>query len=169
MTPLAYLQGYPEPVLEQAALLLEQGRLGKWLLQKYPTAHTIRSDKALYRYTQALKGRYLRKASPLSRVRYDSKIHLVQHALGLHSQTVRSHGGKLKARHEICIAGVLKLAPEALLEMLVVHELAHLKEWSHDKAFYQLCCHMLPDYHQRELDLRLYLLQIEQFGPLYSA
>jgi predicted metal-dependent hydrolase len=35
-----------------------------------------------------------------------------------------------------------------LLRMIVVHELAHLKEKDHDKAFYQLCCHMEPDYHQ---------------------
>jgi len=41
--------------------------------------------------------------------------------------------------------------------MIVVHELAHLKETEHNKAFYQLCEYMLPDYHQREFDLRLYL------------
>ena len=41
--------------------------------------------------------------------------------------------------------------------MIVVHELAHLKEADHNKAFYQLCQHMLPDYHQREFDLRMYL------------
>ena len=45
--------------------------------------------------------------------------------------------------------------------MIVVHELAHLKEQQHDKAFYQLCRHMEPGYHQYELDLRLYLTQIE--------
>jgi predicted metal-dependent hydrolase len=27
----------------------------------------------------------------------------------------------------------------------------------HDKAFYALCTHMQPDYHQVEFDLRLYL------------
>jgi predicted metal-dependent hydrolase len=41
--------------------------------------------------------------------------------------------------------------------MIVVHELAHLKEHDHNKAFYQLCTYMLPDYHQLELDLRVYL------------
>jgi predicted metal-dependent hydrolase len=41
--------------------------------------------------------------------------------------------------------------------MIVVHELAHLKERDHDKAFYALCGHMLPDYHQVEFDTRLYL------------
>ena len=45
--------------------------------------------------------------------------------------------------------------------MIVVHELAHLKEREHDKAFYQLCTHMAPDYHQLEFDLRLYLTQLE--------
>jgi predicted metal-dependent hydrolase len=41
--------------------------------------------------------------------------------------------------------------------MIVVHELAHLKELDHNKAFYQLCTYMLPDYHQLEFDLRVYL------------
>jgi len=43
------------------------------------------------------------------------------------------------------------------LRMIVVHELAHLKEFEHNKAFYQLCCHMEPDYHQLEFDLRVFL------------
>lgn len=44
--------------------------------------------------------------------------------------------------------------------MIVAHELAHLKEADHNKAFYQLCNHMRPDYHQLEFDLRLYLTQL---------
>lgn len=43
--------------------------------------------------------------------------------------------------------------------MIVVHELAHLKEKEHDKSFYQLCCHMEPQYHQLEFDTRLWLTQ----------
>mgnify|MGYP002141239451 CR=1 FL=1 len=42
--------------------------------------------------------------------------------------------------------------------MIVVHELAHLKERNHDKAFYQLCLHMEPNYMQYEFDCRVYLL-----------
>lgn len=44
--------------------------------------------------------------------------------------------------------------------MIVVHELAHLKEKEHNKAFYQLCCHMEPHYHQLEFDTRLWLTQL---------
>ncbi len=34
-------------------------------------------------------------------------------------------------------------------------------EAMHDRAFYQLCEHMEPAYHQFEFDLRLYLTQRE--------
>ena len=36
-------------------------------------------------------------------------------------------------------------------------ELAHLRERDHNKAFYRLCEHMEPRYHQLEFDTRLYL------------
>ncbi|MCC6513802.1 MAG: M48 family metallopeptidase, partial [Geothrix sp.] len=49
----------------------------------------------------------------------------------------------------------------AFLKMILVHELAHLKEREHNKAFYQLCTHMEPDYFQLEFDLRLYLTHRE--------
>ena len=51
--------------------------------------------------------------------------------------------------------------PAEFLSMIVVHELAHFKEQEHNKAFYKLCCHMEPDYHQLELDVRLYLLLLD--------
>ena len=55
------------------------------------------------------------------------------------------------------MAAVFKDAPAEMLQMIVVHELAHLKERAHDKAFYALCTHMQPDYHQVEFDTRLWL------------
>jgi len=55
--------------------------------------------------------------------------------------------------------------------MIVVHELAHLKESEHDKAFYALCLHMEPSYHQLEFDLRLWLTAQEfaKRGPGATA
>lgn len=154
---LKYLQGYPENVLSQVQSLIEQGKLAAWMKSKYPTMHTLTTEKALYEYTMAIKNRYLKKSSPLSKVIYDPKIHIVNHALGLHTFVSRNHGGKLKAKNEIRIASIFKEAPEPLLRMLVVHELAHIKEKEHNKAFYSLCCHMEPEYHQLEFDARLFL------------
>ena len=53
--------------------------------------------------------------------------------------------------------------------MIVVHELAHLKEREHGKAFYALCLHMEPDYHQLEFDLRLWLTAQELTAQLGHA
>lgn len=161
---LSYLRSYPAPLQQQARELLSQRRLGDLLRHKYPVAHCVRSDKALYDFTQALKSRHLRNAAVIHKVVFDNKIHVVRNALGLHTAVSRVQGNRLSARHEIRIGAVFKHAPEEFLRMIVVHELAHLREKDHGKAFYQLCLHMEPDYHQYELDLRLYLTHIEHGG-----
>ena len=155
--PLKYLAGYPAALQAQARVLLAQGRLGRMLAAKYPEPHAVRNDGQLYDYVQALKDRHMRKAVPLGKVLYDGKLQVVKHALGTHTSISRVHGGRLKASREIRIASVFRDTPAAFLRMIVVHELAHLREPEHDKAFYQLCTHIEPDYHQLELDLRLYL------------
>ncbi len=154
---LIYLQGYPEHLLAQVRTLIEQQRLGEVLQQRYPDAHQVLSDKALYDYTLAFKNRFMRSAPPISKVIWDNKIKVMKHALGLHTAISRVQGGNLKAKAEIRISTFFRLAPEPFLRMIVVHELAHLKEKEHSKAFYQLCCHMEPDYHQLEFDARLWM------------
>jgi hypothetical protein len=114
-----------------------------------------------------LKGQYLRQSSPLSKVIYDDKLDVLHQALGLHSYVSRVQGGKLKAKNEMRIGSVFKTAPIEFLTMIAVHELAHLKEKDHNKAFYKLCTHMEPDYHQLEFDTRLYLTHLDLFGELY--
>jgi len=47
----------------------------------------------------------------------------------------RVQGGKLKAKNEIRIAAIFKNSPIEFLTMIVVHELAHLKEKEQKKAF----------------------------------
>lgn len=159
MTQLKYLSGYPADTLQQVQALIDAGRLGELLAKRYPVGHEVRSDKALFDYTQDLKLRYLRNAEPLSKVCFDAKLKVIQHALGTHTRASRVQGRKLKTKREIRIAGLFKEAPAEFLKMIVVHELAHLKELEHNKAFYQLCQHMEPSYGQLEFDLRLYLTQ----------
>ncbi len=161
MEPLKYLAGYPQDVQARVRELIEQDRLGALLAGKYSQAHAVRSDGQLYDYVQALKDRHLRKSVPLGKVVYDSKLQVMKHALGTHTAISRVHGGKLKASREIRIATVFRDAPAEFLRMIVVHELAHMKEADHNKAFYQLCTHMEPDYHQLEFDLRLFLTHLD--------
>ena len=167
MPELKYLIGYSENVTNQVRLLISKDKLGETLLKKYPVAHTIRTDKALYAYTVDMKNALLKQSQPLSKVIYDDKIKDLHHALGLHTFISRVQGGKHKAKNEIRVASLFKNVPLEFLRMIVVHELAHLKEKDHNKAFYKLCEHMEPAYHQFELDMRLYLTHLDLFGKLY--
>ncbi len=166
MRELKYLAGYPEQLTAQVGQLIAEKRLGGILKGKYPTVHGIRTDKALYDFTVGIKNEFLRSSHPLSKVTYDGKIHVIKHALGTHTFVSRVQGGKLKAKHEIRVASVFREVPEAFLRMIVVHELAHLREKDHNKAFYQLCEYMESSYHQLEFDARLYLTHLELGGGL---
>jgi predicted metal-dependent hydrolase len=161
---MKFLHGYPQETQMQVQQMLDGGRIGPWLLQKYPVAHGVRTDRALYDYVQTLKTEHLRGAETLSKVAFDSKLQIVQHALGTHTTVSRVQGSKLKAKREIRIASLFKDSPSEFLKMIAVHELAHLRECNHDKAFYQLCAYMEPAYHQLEFELRLYLTHLDGGG-----
>ncbi|MGQ0801982.1 MAG: M48 metallopeptidase family protein [Pseudomarimonas sp.] len=162
MDQLKYLAGYPQSVQAQVRELIAQGRLGEVLAHKYPQPHAARNDGQLYDYVQSLKERHMRSAVPLGKVIYDGKLQVMKHALGTHTSISRVQGSRLKASREIRIASLFRDAPADFLKMIVVHELAHLKEAEHNKSFYQLCTHMTPDYHQLEFDLRLYLTHLDE-------
>lgn len=164
MKELKYLNHYPVNVKEQVYKLIKADKLSLHLLNKYPKPHAIKNDKVLFSYVSDIKNEYIKKSAPLSKTVYDGKINVIHNALGTHHFISRVQGSKLKAKNEIRIASMFKSVPEEFLEMIVVHELAHFKEKEHNKAFYKLCEHMQPDYHQIEFDLRLYLTQMDIAG-----
>lgn len=161
-TPLSwieyYLSGYSAKVQQQVYHLMMEEKLVRYLEKKYPESHQVKNDHALHEYVHIIKQRYMRKAATINKVCYDEHLQTMQHALGTHTYISRVQGQKLKAKHEIRVASLFKHAPLDLLRMIVVHELAHCREKEHNKAFYQLCVHMLPEYHQVELDTRIFLL-----------
>ena len=161
---MKYLAAYPAALRAQVEQMVAEDRLGDWLLKRYGAMHEIRTDRALYGYVIDLKSEFLRNAEPLSKVAFDNKLHVIRNALGTHTTVSRVQGGKLKAKREIRVASLFKEVPIEWLRMIVVHELAHMKEREHDKAFYKLCAHMEPDYHQFEFDLRLYLTHLDGGG-----
>lgn len=160
--PTNYLAGYPTDLVAQIEQLIDQDLLAKVLLKKYPHNHTVRTDKALYDYVMDLKDTYLRNAGKINKVAYDNKLHITQNALGTHTTQSRVQGAKLKSKQEIRVSTMFKDMPPEFLRMIVVHELSHIKEREHNKAFYKLCVYMEPDYHQLEFDVRVYLMYLER-------
>jgi len=166
MKELKYLNHYHPDTLAQVHRLIQADKLEAHLLSKYKKSHTMKTDKTLFTYVNDLKNEHMKKALPLSKVVYDSKINVIHNALGTHHFISRVQGSKLKAKNEIRIASMFKSVPEQFLSMIVVHELAHFKEKEHNKAFYKLCEYMEPSYHQLEFDLRLYLTHTDMKGKI---
>ncbi|MDX8387972.1 MAG: YgjP-like metallopeptidase domain-containing protein [Ghiorsea sp.] len=166
--PPNYLAGYPETLTTPIKTMIAEQKLAQVLLQKYPQGHDVRTDKILYDYVMEMKNTYLRKAGQVAKVGFDAKLHITHNALGIHTSKSTVHGAKLKAKREIHVATMFKDMPPEFLRMIVVHELAHIKECEHNKAFYKLCCYMEPEYHQLEFDVRTYLTYLAAGGePLW--
>ena len=168
MKSLRYITAYGEETTQKVAQLIREEKLSTLLLRRYPKPHSISTDKALYSYTQSLKNEYLKKSPPLSKVLYDNNIHIIHDALGLHTYAHRIQGNKIKRKNEIRIGAIFKQTPSEFLRMIVTHELAHLKEKEHNKAFYKLCTHIEPNYAQYEFDMRLYMIHLEVFGKVWE-
>jgi hypothetical protein len=166
MKNLKYLNHYPTHLQSAISDLIQNDKLSKYILDKYPQKHQYQTDKALYDYTVELKNEFLKKQT-LSKVIYDGKINVIKNALGTHTFISRVQGSKLKAKNEIRVATIFKNMPEAFLKMIVTHELAHFKEKEHNKAFYKFCTYIEPSYHQLEFDLRVYLTYVDLKEKLY--
>ncbi len=126
--------------------------------QKYHKKHEIQSDKQLYKYVYELKNKYLKKSNPINKILYDKSILFKSQALGTHTYKYINHGKKTLKKNEIRVAISFKNFPIEFLKHIVIHELAHLKEKEHNKAFYRLCYFMQEKYGEIEIDLRLYLI-----------
>lgn len=73
----------------------------------------------------------------------------------LRFRLMTSRWGSCKPKERIvCLNTRLVFYPEVCLEEVIVHELCHLKEASHNARFHALMAHYLPDYKERTAILR---------------
>ena len=163
-----YLNGYNQDLLAQVDTIIKQNRLGDVLLSKYKEKHNVSSDKELYKLGANLKNQFMKNAKMPDKIYFDNKIELNNQALGLHSYIPIVHGRKIKMINDIKISSRFKSMPYEFLYNVLIHELAHLKEKDHNKAFFMLCEKMSPSYFQVDFDLRLYLTYLELYKtPLW--
>ena len=62
--------------------------------------------------------------------------------------------GSCSGKNRICFSWRLMQYPEAAIDYVVVHELAHIRHKDHSKAFYALVEQVLPDWRERRKLLR---------------
>lgn len=77
----------------------------------------------------------------------------------LRVSSARTRWGSASTRGTIALNWRLVCVPPALLDYVVVHELAHLREMHHGAAFWALVQAVLPDYAERRAALRRYALR----------
>ncbi|MGQ9724429.1 MAG: M48 metallopeptidase family protein, partial [Tepidimonas sp.] len=76
----------------------------------------------------------------------------------LRVSSARTRWGSASTRGTISLNWRLVCLPGELLDYVVVHELAHLREMHHGPAFWALVGSVLPDYADRRAALRRYAL-----------
>ncbi len=163
-----YLKHYPDNIKEAVNRLYKEEKLGVYLKSRYNEVF-VSKDKELYILAKEIKDIYLKKQKLPERILFDSKIELTNQALGLHSFIPVKQGKKIKRLNEIKISSRFKKMPKEFLLNVLVHELCHLKEKEHNKAFYNLCTNIKEDYFQVELDLRIYLTYLDIYKkPLWN-
>jgi predicted metal-dependent hydrolase len=58
--------------------------------------------------------------------------------------------GSCSPKNRLCFSWRLMLYPQAAVDYVVVHELAHIRHKNHGKAFYALIASALPDYRREK-------------------
>jgi hypothetical protein len=70
--------------------------------------------------------------------------------------SARTRWGSCSHQNTISINWRLSLLPPELLEYVVIHELAHIKEKNHSSKFWDLVEQYCPDWKQKRLELKKY-------------
>jgi len=78
------------------------------------------------------------------------------HPRDIRVKRMQTRWGSCGPRNDININWLLALAPEAVLEYVVVHELCHIRERNHAQAFWHLVARHLPGYAEERRWLRLH-------------
>lgn len=81
---------------------------------------------------------------------------------GLRISSARTRWGSCSRKGRLSFSWRLVMAPLEVVDYVIVHELAHLREMNHSQAFWALVEAMLPDYKQRRAWLKKngFLLQL---------
>ena len=83
------------------------------------------------------------------KVAYWSKLMGVTHT-GVKITAARRRYGSYSGKNSLCFSCFLMDCPEEAIDLVVVHELCHIKVKNHSPAFYALLAHYLPDHKERK-------------------
>lgn len=130
----------------------------QWINQHIAT-QKLRQNSPMNRKMSAEEETQLRqKASqfiPL-RIKYFSKL------IGVKPNKItitnaQTRFGSCSSKNNLSFSFRLMLYPSKAIDYVIVHELSHIKEKNHSKAFYEIVAKVMPDYKEQEKILKTML------------
>lgn len=87
------------------------------------------------------------------------RLEYYSHRLGLFPKTIRITNaqfrwGSCSRENRLSFSWRVMMAPLAIVDYILIHELAHIKEKNHSKSFWGFLESILPDYRRRRLWLK---------------
>ena len=101
---------------------------------------------------QALKAR-ARAELPEKIARWSERMGVVP--TGFRVTEARKRYGSCSGKNSLCFSCFLMNCPEEAVELVVVHELCHIREKNHGPGFYALLEQYLPDWRERKKRLTM--------------
>jgi predicted metal-dependent hydrolase len=84
--------------------------------------------------------------------KFSKNMELIPIAVKINSAKTR--WGSCSGKNSINFSWRLILAPDDVIDYVVIHELAHIKEHNHSDRFWAIIAEVLPDFRQREEKLK---------------
>ena len=92
----------------------------------------------------------------LERVMYYNNTYFNEQIDNVRLKNNQSNWGSCSSKRNINLSSRLLFAPTEVLDYVIVHELAHLKEMNHSPAFWKIVRDVMPDYKEKEKWLSKY-------------
>lgn len=155
---MCYSNGERLPFMGRELALRVQHRPGRPQLQRCGEellVHSANTESSALK--NLLAAWYTRQAKQVftERLQYwAQQLDWLESAPPLRLRRMRSRWGSCSRDGRLCLNTRLIKADQDCIDVVIVHELCHLREFNHSKAFYRLMDQTLPDWrrHQQRLD-----------------
>lgn len=144
-------------IIVRAPLFLSKGKI-----ERFVEEHEQWAEKAIEKIKEKQKNRppepseqQIKSLKERARELLPERVKFYGELMGLAPSRVKitsakTRFGSCSGKNNLCFSYRLMQYPEAAIDYVVVHELAHIKHKNHGKHFYALVGKYMPDYKERE-------------------
>ncbi|WP_027399201.1 M48 family metallopeptidase [Anaerovorax odorimutans] len=133
-----------------------------WIINSKKRLEIKRENRQIIKLSQEEVLQYKNKAESYLRTRceyYSMRMGVNYNRIRVNK--AKSRWGSCSEKGNINFTYRLIFAPKEVIDYIVVHELAHLKEMNHSKRFWHVVNEIMPDYKERCKVLKDFQMKVE--------